>query len=69
MRHLSIVFIFLSFLGYGQSSLRFQETVHRFGELIENEEVSHTFTFLNEGIDSVEDHLSKGFLRLRGDDL
>ena len=53
MRHLSIVFIFLSFFGYGQSSLRFQETVHRFGDLIENEEVSHTFTFLNEGIDSV----------------
>ena len=53
MRHLSIVFIFLSFLGYGQSSLRFQETVHRFGELIENEKVSYTFTFLNEGIDSV----------------
>jgi len=54
MRHLSIVFIFLSFFGYGQSSLRFQETVHRFGELNENEEVIHTFTFLNEGIDSVE---------------
>ena len=53
MRHLSIVFIFLSILGYGQSSLRFQETVHRFGELIENEKVSYTFTFLNEGIDSV----------------
>ena len=53
MRHLSIVFIFLSFFGYGQSSLRFQETVHRFGDLIENEEVSHTFTFLNQGIDSV----------------
>ena len=35
MRHLSIVFIFLSFFGYGQSSLRFQETVHRFGELNE----------------------------------
>ncbi|OUT98942.1 MAG: hypothetical protein CBB92_06275 [Flammeovirgaceae bacterium TMED32] len=53
MRHLSIVFIFLSFFSYGQSSLRFQETVHRFGEIIENEEVSHTFTFLNEGMDSV----------------
>ncbi len=54
MRHLSIVFIVLSFFGYGQSSLKFQGTVHRFGELIENEEVRHTFTFLNEGIDSVE---------------
>ena len=53
MRHLSIVFIFLSFFGYSQSSLRFQETVHRFGDLIENEEVSHTFAFLNQGIDSV----------------
>ena len=53
MRHLSIVFIFLSLFSYGQSSLRFQETVHRFGEIIENEEVSHTFTFLNEGMDSV----------------
>jgi hypothetical protein len=53
MRHLSIVFIFLSFFGYGQSNLKFQQTVHRFGDLIENEEVSHTFTFLNEGIDSV----------------
>ena len=53
MRHLSIVFIFLSFFGYGQSNIKFQQTVHRFGDLIENEEVSHTFTFLNEGIDSV----------------
>jgi hypothetical protein len=52
MRHLFIFFIFFSFFGYGQSSLKFKETIHRFDDLIENQEVSHTFKFFNQGIDS-----------------
>tara|TARA_B110000090_G_scaffold209608_1_gene266827 strand:+ start:4683 stop:5750 length:1068 start_codon:yes stop_codon:yes gene_type:complete len=53
MRYLSIFFILSSFFGYGQSSLKFFESSHRFGDLIENEEVTHTFIFFNEGKERV----------------
>ena len=52
MRHFFIFIIFFPFLGFGQSSFRFLETTHHFGDLIENEKVSHTFRFINQGIDS-----------------
>ncbi len=53
MRYLSVFFILSSLFGYGQSSLKFFETSHRFGDLIENEEVTHTFIFFNEGKERV----------------
>ncbi len=53
MRHFFIIFIFYSLSGFGQSSLKFLETTHRFGDLYENEEVSHNYIFVNQGEDSV----------------
>ena len=53
MRHFFIIFVFYSLSGFGQSSLKFLETTHLFGDLYENEEVSHNYIFINQGEDSV----------------
>ena len=53
MRHFIIIFVFYSLSGSGQSSLKFLETTHHFGDLYENEEVSHKYMFTNQGEDSI----------------
>ena len=53
MRHFLIIFVFYSLSGFGQSSLKFLETSHGFGDLYENEKVSHNYVFVNLGEDSV----------------